>query len=88
MVDVACQAAKDGFDEICFDYIRITSYTSGRTNTNFGRLIDYYTIQEQIVENCPEDQTTILVRRFMMRIAERMAKQEGSYMLITGESLG
>ncbi len=52
IVDVACQAARDGFDEICFDYIRITSYTSGRTNTNFGRLIDYYTIQEQIVEFC------------------------------------
>ncbi len=50
--------------------------------------INLLPIQEQIVQNCPEDQTTILVRRFMMRIAERMAKQEGSYMLITGESLG
>ena len=50
--------------------------------------INLLPIQEQIVQNCPEEETTILVRRFMMRIAERMAKQEGSYMLITGESLG
>lgn len=45
-------------------------------------------IQEQIVQNCPEDETTILVRRFMMRIAERIARREGDLMLITGESLG
>ena len=45
-------------------------------------------IQEQIVQNCPEEETTILVRRFMMRIAEAIAKREGDLMLITGESLG
>ena len=45
-------------------------------------------IQEQIVQNCPEEETTILVRRFMMRIAERLAQREGDQMLITGESLG
>lgn len=45
-------------------------------------------IQEQIVQNCPEDETTILVRRFMMRIAEKIARREGDLMLITGESLG
>lgn len=45
-------------------------------------------VQEQIVQNCPEDETTILVRRFMMRIAEKIARREGDLMLITGESLG
>lgn len=50
--------------------------------------INLLPIQEQIVQNCPEDETTILVRRFMVRCADRMARQEGSYMLITGESLG
>ena len=45
-------------------------------------------IQEQIVQHCPEEETTILVRRFMMRIAEAIAKREGDLMLITGESLG
>ena len=38
--------------------------------------------------NCPEEETTILVRRFMMRIAERIAKETGCMMLITGENLG
>ena len=38
--------------------------------------------------NCPEDETTILVRRFMVKIADRIAKSNGCQMLITGESLG
>lgn len=45
-------------------------------------------IQEQIVQNCPEEETTILVRRFMMKIAQAMAEKTGCNMLITGESLG
>ena len=50
--------------------------------------INLLPIQEQIVKNCPEEETTILVRRFMMRIAEEVAKQNECMMLITGESLG
>lgn len=45
-------------------------------------------IQEQIVMNCPEEETTILVRRFMMRIAEKIAEKSDCMMLITGENLG
>ena len=45
-------------------------------------------IQEQIVQNCPEEETTIHVRMFMMRIAERIARDNGCMMLITGENLG
>lgn len=45
-------------------------------------------IQEQIVEHCPEEEITILVRRFMMRIGERIAKNSGCLMLITGENIG
>lgn len=45
-------------------------------------------IQEQIVTNCPESETTILVRRFMMRIAEKIAEKNDCLMLITGENLG
>ncbi len=45
-------------------------------------------IQEQIVQNCPEEETTILVRRFMMRIAQKIAENNGCGMLITGENLG
>ncbi len=51
-------------------------------------VINLLPIQEQIVQNCPEDETTILVRRFMMKIAEEVAKEKGCDMLITGESLG
>ena len=51
-------------------------------------VINLLPIQEQIVTNCPEEETTILVRRFMMRIAEELAKANGCNMLITGENLG
>jgi thiamine biosynthesis protein ThiI len=51
-------------------------------------VINLLPIQEQIVSNCPEDETTILVRRFMMRIAERVAQKSDCMMLITGENLG
>jgi thiamine biosynthesis protein ThiI len=51
-------------------------------------VVNLLPIQEAIVENCPEDETTILVRRFMMRIAERIAKQTDCGMLISGENLG
>ena len=51
-------------------------------------VINLLPIQEQIVKNCPEDETTLLVRRFMMRIAEQIATRNGGMMLITGEDLG
>lgn len=51
-------------------------------------VINLLPIQEQIVANCPEEETTILVRRFMMRIAEKIAQDTGCTMLITGENLG
>ena len=51
-------------------------------------VINLLPIQEQIVRNCPEEETTILVRRFMMRIAEKLAQQTDCNMLITGENLG
>ena len=51
-------------------------------------VINLLPIQEQIVQNCPEEETTILVRRFMMRIAEKIAEKNRAMMLITGENLG
>ena len=50
--------------------------------------INLLPIQEAIVEHCPEEETTILVRRFMMRIAEKVAVERNCMMLITGENLG
>ena len=51
-------------------------------------IVNLLPIQEAIVKNCKEEETTILVRRFMMRIAEKIALQTKCMMLITGENLG
>jgi len=51
-------------------------------------IINLLPIQEEIVKNCPEEETTILVRRFMMKIAEKVAAETECMMLITGENLG
>jgi len=51
-------------------------------------IVNLLPAQEAIVEFCPEEEMTILVRRFMMRIASQIAKREGCDFLITGENLG
>ena len=51
-------------------------------------VVPFTKIQMEIHEKCPEDYTTLIMRRFMMRIAERIAQKEGSGALITGESIG
>ena len=45
-------------------------------------------IQEELVKACEEDYFTLLLRRYMMTIAERIAREKGCSALITGESLG
>ncbi|MCQ2563038.1 MAG: tRNA 4-thiouridine(8) synthase ThiI [Mogibacterium sp.] len=61
---------------------------AGYMGTVKMHVINLLPIQEKIVKNCPEDETTLLVRRFMMRIAEQIAIKNGDMMLITGEDLG
>lgn len=61
---------------------------AGYMGTVKMHVINLLPIQEEIVKNCPEDETTLLVRRFMMRIAEQIAIKNGDMMLITGEDLG
>lgn len=51
-------------------------------------IVPFTKIQMEIHEKCPEAYTTLIMRRFMMRIAERVAMQEQSGALITGESIG
>ena len=51
-------------------------------------IISFTHIQEAIHENCPEEFMITLMRRFMMRIAERLAIQQNDQAIITGESLG
>lgn len=50
--------------------------------------INLLNIQKEINKNCPEDEMTIISRRFMMRIAEKIALRGGMDALITGESMG
>lgn len=50
--------------------------------------VPFTEIQEQIRDNCPEEIFTLVMRRFMMRIAQRVAKNEDCAALITGESVG
>ena len=51
-------------------------------------VVPFTDIQMQIHEKCPEDYTTLIMRRYMMRIAERIARKEEALALITGESVG
>lgn len=51
-------------------------------------IIPFTEIQEEIRKNCPEEYFTLIMRRFMMRLAEAVAKKAGARALITGESLG
>lgn len=50
--------------------------------------IPFTEIQESIARECPEDLTTLIMRRYMMKIAEVIAKKNGCDALITGESIG
>lgn len=51
-------------------------------------VVSFTHIQEEIHKHCPEEFMITLMRRFMMRIAERLAIQQGDQAIITGESLG
>ncbi len=50
--------------------------------------VPFTEIQETIRKKCPEDYFTIIMRRLMMKISERIARERGCQALITGESLG
>lgn len=84
-------------------YFHAPPYTSERAKqkvVDLAKIISKYTgpirlhvvnftdIQLAIYEKCPHDELTIIMRRYMMRIAEVFAKQDGCQALITGESLG
>ena len=51
-------------------------------------IVPFTEIQEEIGKHCPEDYFTLVMRRMMMRISERVAEENGCIALITGESLG
>ena len=51
-------------------------------------IVNFTDIQLYIYDQCPHEELTIIMRRYMMKIAEDLAKQNGSMALITGESIG
>ena len=51
-------------------------------------VINFTDIQMYIYDQCPHDELTIIMRRYMMRIAQQIAEKEGCLALITGESIG
>lgn len=51
-------------------------------------VVNFTDIQLHIYDKCPHDELTIIMRRYMMKIAEKLAEQEGCLGLVTGESIG
>lgn len=51
-------------------------------------IVPFTRIQEEIRDKCPEEYFTLIMRRFMMRIAERIANDYGAKAIVTGENLG
>jgi len=64
---------------------KIVSRYAGRIHLY---LVPFTEIQMTIYDRCPSTETTVLMRRLMMKIAERIAKSTESQALITGESIG
>ena len=67
------------------DLARIVSKYTGPI---YLHVINFTDIQLYIYENCPHDELTIIMRRYMMKIAERIAQDTECLGLITGESIG
>ncbi|MCC8023631.1 MAG: tRNA 4-thiouridine(8) synthase ThiI, partial [Clostridiales bacterium] len=51
-------------------------------------VVPFTEIQEQIQKHCPEDLFTLVMRRYMMKLSDAIAKEHNCQALITGESLG
>ena len=67
------------------DLAKLVSKYSGPITLN---IVNFTDIQLYIYDKCPHDELTIIMRRYMMKIAEHFAKESGCLGLITGESIG
>ncbi len=67
------------------DLARIVSGFSGKIRLH---IVNFTDIQLAIYEKCPHEELTIIMRRYMMKIAQDLAKKNGCQALITGESIG
>ena len=71
--------------EKVLDLARIVAQYAGKIHVH---IISLTHIQEELVKACEEDYFTLLLRRFMMTLADRCAEEYGCEALITGESVG
>lgn len=67
--------------------IKLTEIVGRYCGRIYLHVVPFTEIQEEIKKNCPEELFTIIMRRLMMRVAEKIANTTGSMALITGESL-
>ncbi|WP_349944329.1 tRNA uracil 4-sulfurtransferase ThiI [Lacrimispora sp. BS-2] len=67
------------------DLAKLVSKYSGPIHLH---IVNFTDIQLYIYDKCPHEELTIIMRRYMMRIAERLAGDSGAMALITGESIG
>lgn len=67
------------------DLANILKGYTGRVNLH---VVPFTEIQMQIIEKCREDELTIIMRRFMMRVACKLAEKHGINSVTTGESVG
>ena len=63
---------------------QLTAYCSRMTM----EVVPFTHIQEEIRDKCPEEYFTLIMRRFMMRIAQHIAEANGAKAIVTGENLG
>ncbi len=87
-------------DAVHFESFPYTSVRAKEKVLELARLVTRYSgsmlvhvvsltqVQEELVKNCDEEYFTLLLRRYMMAIAERLAKKNDCLALITGESVG
>ena len=75
------ELAKDKVLELA----RLMTRYCGKMTVN---VVGFTEIQEAIRDNCPEEFFTLIMRRFMMMISERIAREHGCGCLVTGENLG
>lgn len=68
--------------------IDLASILSAYTGPITLHIVNFTEIQLYIYEQCPHEELTIIMRRYMMRIAEAFAEKDGCLGLITGESIG
>lgn len=68
--------------------VDLAAKVAAYTGPIYLHVINFTDIQLYIYDKCPHDELTIIMRRYMMRIAERIAKDTECLGLITGESIG